>query len=123
MKRSDKGKTTLTAATITEVNSAVFAGYDRGAIDCIPKIMDKNGREILTGDVLKVFHFTGARRKKHFMYKFVAGSRPNNCILISNLDRDQSTYLMKIDGQKHDDIEIVQGFGADGVPFDQRERS
>ena len=30
---------------------------------------DKNLRPLRVGDVLKVFHFTGARRKRHFMYK------------------------------------------------------
>jgi hypothetical protein len=33
--------------------------------------LDKNGREIKEFAVLKVFHFIGARRKKHFMYKWV----------------------------------------------------
>jgi len=32
---------------------------------------DKNGREIKEFAVLKVFHFIGARRKKHYMYKWV----------------------------------------------------
>lgn len=32
-------------------------------------LRDAKGREIEAGDVLKVFHFTGARRKRHFMYK------------------------------------------------------
>jgi hypothetical protein len=83
------------------------------------KATDKNGREIMPGDVLKLFHFTGARNKKHFMYKFVE-DMSNHYLLISNLDRRKSTYLMPLDGKQHDDIEIVQGFGADGVPFDQR---
>lgn len=30
---------------------------------------DKRGRKIEQGSVLKVFHFTGARRKRYFMYK------------------------------------------------------
>ncbi len=34
-------------------------------------LYDKNGRPLLIGDVLKVFHFIGARRKKHYMYKQV----------------------------------------------------
>lgn len=29
---------------------------------------DKNGRCIEPGDVLKVFHFIDARRKRHYMY-------------------------------------------------------
>jgi nuclear transport factor 2 (NTF2) superfamily protein len=32
---------------------------------------DKHGREIKEFAVLKVFHFTGARKKKHYMYKWV----------------------------------------------------
>ena len=30
---------------------------------------DKRGRRISVGAVLKVYHFTGARRKRYFMYK------------------------------------------------------
>lgn len=33
--------------------------------------LDKSGTEIKEFAVLKVFHFTGARRKKHFMYRWV----------------------------------------------------
>lgn len=36
---------------------------------------DKNRRPIMVGDVLKVFHFVGARRKRHYMYKQVVGER------------------------------------------------
>ena len=32
---------------------------------------DKNGKQIRELDVLKVFHFTGLRGKKHYMYKWV----------------------------------------------------
>lgn len=34
---------------------------------------DKNNKPIMVGDVLKVFHFIGARRKKYYMYKHVIG--------------------------------------------------
>ena len=35
-------------------------------------IKDRLGREIRENDILKVFHYRGAlRRKKHFMYKWV----------------------------------------------------
>ena len=30
---------------------------------------DKAGRHIHPGDVLKVFHFVGARRRRHYMYE------------------------------------------------------
>ena len=32
---------------------------------------DKNGIEIREFAVIKVFHFIGARKKKHYMYKWV----------------------------------------------------
>lgn len=32
------------------------------------KFIDKNGREIVPGDLLKSYHFTGARKKKYFLY-------------------------------------------------------
>lgn len=33
------------------------------------QILDKNGVPIEEFDVLKVYHFTGVRRKKYYMYK------------------------------------------------------
>jgi len=35
------------------------------------RFYDKKGIEIEEFDLLKVFHFIGARRKKHYMYKWV----------------------------------------------------
>jgi hypothetical protein len=35
------------------------------------KLKDKNGIVIEEFDVLKVFHFIGARRKKYYVYKLV----------------------------------------------------
>lgn len=32
---------------------------------------DENGNEIKELDVIKVFHFIGRRRKKHYMYKWI----------------------------------------------------
>lgn len=44
-------------------------------IEMIPrknrKIFDKTGREIKEFAVIKIFHFISARRKKHYMYKWV----------------------------------------------------
>jgi hypothetical protein len=86
---------------------------------------DKNGREIMPGDTLKVYHFTGARRKKHFMYKFVKSVQPfkgGECFVIDHLNLKEGLYFMPNDGFQHDEIEIVQGYGSDGTPFDQRKR-
>ena len=35
------------------------------------EVRDEFGQLIKPLDVIKVFHFVGARRKKHFMYKWV----------------------------------------------------
>ena len=32
-------------------------------------LKDEKGREIRPGDVLKIFHFVGARRKRHYRYE------------------------------------------------------
>jgi hypothetical protein len=36
-----------------------------------PHYYDETGRPIQEFDVIRVFHFTGARRKKYYMYKWV----------------------------------------------------
>lgn len=35
------------------------------------KIFDRKGKEIKEFAVIKIFHFIGARGKKHYMYKWV----------------------------------------------------
>lgn len=79
---------------------------------------DKNGRPIKVGDVLKVFHFIGARRKRHYMYKHVVGTRPSKdggeFLVISHLNlkpldgRDAGYWIFQ-EGHTDRDIEIVQG--------------
>ena len=86
---------------------------------------DKNGREIMPGDTLKIYHFTGARRKRYYMYKYVIGIAngvSDKFYTISHLDLAGAHYTMLNDDKRHDDIEIVQGYSADGVQFDQRVR-
>ena len=34
-------------------------------------IVDKFGNEFTKGAIVKVYHFTGARKRKHYMYKLV----------------------------------------------------
>lgn len=87
---------------------------------------DKNGRKIEVGDTLKIFHFTGSRRKKHYMYKYVMDiyCRPNwrdAMMKISHLNTSGTFYYMRLDGQIHPEIEIVQGYSG-GVPFECRYR-
>lgn len=38
-------------------------------------LYDKRGIPIMRGDILKVFHFIGTRRKRHYMYKQCLGSK------------------------------------------------
>ena len=89
---------------------------------------DKNLRPIRVGDVLKVFHFTGARRKKHFMYKQVTrtqwlggdGGEPKVLyFFVSHLslkpecvDGDGGYWLGMNEGQL-EDYEIVQSVKCD----------
>lgn len=78
---------------------------------------DKNGIPFAIGDVVKVFHFVGARRKRHYMYKQVAGERmwPSGfeCWVFSHLNllppegRNGGFYIAK-DGKHYPDYEIVQ---------------
>ena len=78
---------------------------------------DKHGVPFAIGDVVKVFHFTGARRKRHYMYKQVVGKRtwPNGyrCWLFSHLnmkpaDGAEGGFYISRDGSHFDDYEIVQ---------------
>lgn len=83
-------------------------------------VYDKTGRQIMVGDILKVFHFQGARwRKKYFMYKQVMGARVFSegsapRLLVSHLnmkewsDKDGG-YTLGQDGEILADVEIVQG--------------
>lgn len=83
---------------------------------------DKNRRPIRVGDVLKVFHFTGARRKKHYMYKQVTrtqwlggyGGRPKVLFFfVSHLSlkpetvKDDGGYWLGMHEGLKSDYEIV----------------
>jgi hypothetical protein len=80
----------------------------------MPALYDKNRRAIAVGDVLKVFHFVGARRKQHFMYKHVTGQielgangAPYFEVSHLNLGADDG-YDLAIDGKVLQDYEIIQ---------------
>lgn len=85
-----------------------------------PAIYDKTGRRIMVGDVLKVYHFQGARYRKHyFMYKQVVGARVFSegsapRLLVSHLNmKDWSEtdggYTLDQNGEILAHVEIVQG--------------
>lgn len=79
------------------------------------QVFDKNGLAIQPYDLLKVFHFTGARRKKHYMYKYVLdvvelgkGAAREQYFKISSLSQCGHTYHEKIDGKTLHGVEIIQ---------------
>src|SRR6185437_12555244 len=43
----------------------------RKGLQSMRRVFDEKGHEIHPFSVLKVFHFIGARRKRHYMYKWV----------------------------------------------------
>lgn len=86
-------------------------------------LLDKNNRQIMPGDVVKVFHFIGARNKKHYMYKIIHeldghlyGAHAHNVhkdgISLGN------SYALPRESCRLDDYEIVEGYGAG--PYDTR---
>lgn len=88
------------------------------------KVFDKTGREIMVGDVLKVYHFTEVRRrKKHFMYKHVvrkdAFSDGTPIFKISHLDLSDDCYTIVCDDSHLSDHEIVQ---SNDCAFEERKR-
>ncbi|MFP5432352.1 hypothetical protein IL54_4820 [Sphingobium sp. ba1] len=89
-------------------------------------LYDCTGREIKLGDVLKVFHFTGRRRKAHYMYKQVVEIGPINprgesrYLHISHLSLGKDRpYFEFLDGRVLSGYEIVQSIDA---AFEDRPR-
>lgn len=50
------------------------------------QLYDKRGIPIERGDLVKVFHFVGARRKKHYMY--------HQCLGVQNIGTHGTPYMM-----------------------------
>ncbi len=91
-------------------------------------LLDKHGREIHVGDVLKVFHFIAAsRREKRYMYKHVIARETLGtknlvpALKLSHLNLAENGYYRELlDGRQLNDCEIVQGYGRDGTHFKDR---
>lgn len=81
---------------------------------------DKTGRHIQPGDVLKVFHFVGARGKRHYLYK-QAIRYSKGRLQISHLNRlndvepwEIGKSYYSVGGNDHlHDYEIVQSVDAE----------
>lgn len=87
-------------------------------------LYDANGRPIMRGDVLKVFHFRGARRKNHYMFKQALdtvslGKNELKFLKISHLSLNNEHYHELEDGRILGDYEIVQSIDAN---FEDRPR-
>lgn len=92
---------------------------------------DKRGIPIERGDIVKVFHFIGARRRRHYMFKqclgadFLHPSHSNKYVFFSHLnfqdDRKKSNgpYTVSV-GEHLPDYEIVQSIKCD---HEQRDRT
>lgn len=82
---------------------------------------DKTGREIRVGDTLKIFHFVGARKKRHYMYKYVRGAGHGR-LVVDHLSPSDGCMFIAMRGQLLRDTEIVQGLGGvyDGQDFFDR---
>lgn len=82
------------------------------------KVYDKTGREIIKGDVVKVYHFTAAlRRKRHYMYKQALGIRvlPKCGLAVmdfAHLNMSGEHYHEWADGSILAAYEIVQSIDA-----------
>lgn len=82
-------------------------------------LYDKYGYPIREYDVLKVYHFTGRRRKKHYMYKWVRCV--NGHLYGSHLHSDKHDgYLLTQASLKN--TEIVQGYNCKDGELDFKDR-
>ena len=77
-------------------------------------ILDRKGKKIKIGDVLKIYHFKGSRRK-HYMYKQVIGhhssERLGNYFSVAhfyNPDQSKQFYYLEKDNKQHEEIEIIE---------------
>lgn len=96
------------------------------------KLYDKTGREIMPGDVLKVFHFVGAQyRRKHYMHKQAMAYDDRGYLRISHLNRiddaepweiGRNYYLEWADGRVLEAVEIVDSIDAKFYDRPRRQR-
>lgn len=93
-------------------------------MECPDYATDKNGIQILPGDTLKIFHFTGARKKRHYMYKFVEyvdGTR----LVVNHLEQGMGERYTILNSGHYPEIEVVQGYAGvrPGLDFSDRKKT
>lgn len=86
------------------------------------KFYDKNGDRITEFAVLKFFHFIGARRKKHYMYKWVRYDDNGDLMAkhLTSADDAVRLYALADSSGVIKGAEIVQD-GADLDVFEQQD--
>jgi hypothetical protein len=110
---SDDEQIEVKAADLRHATSALRLSHreGRGMSTNDGVAFDKNGRPIERGDVLKVYHFTGLRRKRHYMYKQALGpwtTRDGTTYMrFGHLDLGDEHYVEPT-GRILKDYEIVQ---------------
>lgn len=103
-------------------------GVEQSPVDDVsaslePRLYDKRGIPFERGDIVKVFHFVGANRKRHYMYKQCLGSvvvgskfpyfRFSHLNFIEDWLDSNGPYGQRADGRKLGDYEIVQSLKFD----------
>lgn len=72
---------------------------------------DKNGKVIKEFDLLKVYHFTGARKKKYYMYKWVKRDKSTGHLMGHSLNYEDhcfNLYSAVNNDLIWEDAEIIQ---------------
>ncbi len=80
-------------------------------------VYDKNRIPIHVGDVLKIFHFIGPRRKRYYMYKHVVSEETvgngTRFFKLSHLNLDPGWWInLRAKDQVEETFEIVQGYAG-----------
>jgi len=104
-------------------------------------LYDKNRIPLEVGDVFKLYHFSTGRKhiRRYFMYKWVLKKEmviitngPNIgkprefftlCHLHDPKDLLKEKYILIADESIHPEMEIVQGYGENSTPFEERQKA
>ena len=74
---------------------------------------DKNKQEVKEFDLIRFFHFIGARRKKHYMYKQVSRCLIDGRLYLLHLNKNNEKVLLDACVNKIDDnVYILQDEGV-----------
>jgi hypothetical protein len=126
VKSSTPANYALEYAVNAETNMAFLNPSTQEAVIMV-KLYDKRGIPFERGDVVKVYHFTGARRKRHYMYKQCLGvwdKHPDRMLFshlnfIDNPSEKDGPYSEAMGDRLLVGYEIVDSLGCD---HEERER-